>query len=114
MISKTFEIRDVGTFMPVLAVKLQPGNDNDRYLLARSGYGTSPTEQASYVMVWRLEGGGNSLATTDIYDSSSDTMRIAHQHIIENFEALESGSVICCEFITGRRAAPKLSERVTT
>lgn len=113
MVSKTFEVRDAGTFIPVLAVKLTPGCDRDRYLLARTGYGSSAELQSQYVMVWRLSGGGPSNATTDLYEQTSDTMRYAHAHIEKNFDALESGAVVDVEFITGRSAKPKVSEEYT-
>lgn len=112
MIAKTFEIRDRLTFIPVLAVKLQPSCEADRYLLARTGYGLSPHIQAQYAMVWPLSG-GKGFATSDPYEwpTSARTFLVAHRHIIERFDELESGAVVDVEFILGETQKPKKSER---
>lgn len=39
MESKIIEIRDSGTFIPALAVRLGSSDERERYLLARSGFG---------------------------------------------------------------------------
>lgn len=57
MIAKTFEVRDKATFIPVLAVKLEPGCEADRYLFGRAGYGTMPEAQRCFIMVCRVDGG---------------------------------------------------------
>lgn len=112
MIAKTFEIRDAGTFIPMLAVKLNPGCEADRYLLARAGYGRSPDDQATYVLLCQINGGGGK-CYSDIYDwgGPATTYPVAHDYIIKNFDILESGSVICTETIRGLRSTPKTSER---
>ncbi len=56
MICKTIEIRDANTFISALAVKLRPECEQDRYLLARAGYGTTGTQQAAYVVLVKLDG----------------------------------------------------------
>lgn len=114
MICKTFEIRDKGTFIPVMAVKLEPGGDRDRYLLARSGFSSRPETQAEYILVIRLAGGGDG-AHSDPYEwpGQSRTMQVAHQDIIENFDRLASGAVICVEHIMGELPEPKKSEQET-
>lgn len=113
MESKIFEVRDVGTFMPVLAVRLEPSNKADHYLLARSGYGATAHEQGDYIMLWRLQGGGPSIATTDYYEHlPHGTIQAAHAHIEKNWHELESGAVVDVEFIAGKTALPKQSESV--
>lgn len=113
MIAKIFEVRDVGTFIPILAVKLEPSCRADLYLLERTGYGRSAPQQAEYIMVWRLAGGGESPATTDLYDHNSATMKHAHNYINTHFDKLPSGAVIDVEYILGRSEKPKLSESET-
>jgi len=39
VIIKAVEIRDTGTFIPAIAIKVVPTNEGQRYLLLRSGYG---------------------------------------------------------------------------
>lgn len=113
MRSKTFELRDRGTFIPILAVRLQPDNEGDRYLLARAGFGLTPEEQARYVHLVEIAGGAGK-CSCDPYDwDRSRTKQVAHAHIIEHFDALESGSVVDVEFILGLTGEPKRSERET-
>lgn len=107
MITKTFEVRDASTFMPVLAVKLSPGCEADRYLLARAGY-QSPSE---YVWLAKIDG-GDGRSTSDPYEwpGGARTLRVAHEYIVKNWDLLESGQVIDVEFVLGERFSPKRSE----
>ena len=110
MISKTFEIRDAGTFIPVLAVKLEPVTEQDRYLLARAGFGRLPQQQAEYVLVCRISG-GEGKCTSDHHEwGGSRTMTVAHDFIRRNFDNLESGAVVDVEFILGFKPTKKESE----
>ena len=110
MIAKTFELRDRATFVPVLAVKLAPKTEADRYLLSRAGFGQMAAAQAEYVMLCGLDGGTDK-ATCDPYDWGGNRTRlICHKYIIENFDGLYSGQVIDAEFILGETTKPKVSE----
>jgi hypothetical protein len=111
MTAKTFEVRDRGTFIAVLTVRLDPDCEADRYLLARSGFGITPERQRSYVMVAKLDGGVET-ARTDPYGwpSKSWTMTAAHIWIIDHFDELESGAVIDVEFNAGLTPTCKISE----
>lgn len=112
MIAKTFEVRDVGTFIPVLAVKLCPANESDRYLLARAGYGTTPEMQSEYIQLLRFNGGsGNASCDPFHWGEGSRTMFIAHRFIISNFDTLVSGEVIDVEYILGDKLTKKRSEQ---
>ncbi len=110
MQAKTFEIRDKGTFIPMLAVKLDPGNEADRYLLARAGYGRRAIEQAGFVLLCKFNGG---VAHHDPYWWKDGTRRAAHAYIVAEWSNLESGAVIDVEFILGNTTEPKKSERET-
>lgn len=113
MTAKTFELRDRSTYIAVLAVKLTPTNEADRYLLGRSGYGTTPERQSEYILMMGLAGGEDK-CTCDPHDwtrNGTRTRFLCHQHIIENWDNLESGAVIDVEFLLGESAAPKESER---
>ncbi len=114
MISKTFEIRDEGTYIPVLAIKLSPECEADRHLLARSGYGNSPESQARYIIVIKIAGGPDGAHSDPMkWQGDTRTMPTAHLHIREHFDELEAGAVIDVEFLLGETDAPKLSERLT-
>ena len=75
MIAKTFEVRDKGTFIPVLSVKLIPACEQDRYLLAMAGYGTTPERQGEYILTCRIDGGeGHCASDAFKFSQTSRTM----------------------------------------
>ena len=109
MEAKTFEIRDKMTFIPILAVRLNPNTEQDRYLLARAGYGKNRESQREYVQLIRINGGdGNS--DCDPHGWGNRTMITAHQFIIEEWDSLASGAVIDVEYILGEATTVKRSE----
>jgi hypothetical protein len=112
MTSKILEIRDKGTFIPILATKLNPDDEAERYLLARAGYGRTPEAQSEYVLVSQILGGGTQRCTTDPYGwpGGERTYQVAHDYIRKNFDRLVSGDVVCVEFLLGERTTPKVSE----
>lgn len=110
MEAKTFEVRDDGTFIPVLAVRLNPNTEADRYLLARAGYGRKPEAQVGFVVMWQLNGGH---AHYDPNAWDGRTKRTAHKYITDNWGQLDSGAVIDVEFILDETKESKISERET-
>ena len=110
---KVFEILDRGTFKPMMAIRLNPSSEAERYLLARAGFGRYPGDQCKYVMLCELVGGGGK-AHTDIYGWDNRTTQWAQKYINEHFDELEPGAVIDVEFIAGETQTAKLSEAVTT
>lgn len=112
METKIFEIRDKATFIPVLAIKLSPTCEAERYLLARSGYGREPEIQAEYVVLFKLAG-GNNMATSNPHQwGDARTMPVAHHYIIEKWDSLKTGEVVDVELILGETTSPKKSEKV--
>lgn len=108
---KLFEVRDAATFLPVMAIKPITRDELERFLMARSGFGTTSEDHAEYVFLFRLQGGQ---VNYDIYEwGGSRTMAVAHKYIIENWEKLMSGDLICVEHILGERSEPKTSERIS-
>ena len=108
---KALEIRDARTFIAALAIDMNPSDDDDdqvRYLLRRCGY---PCNGQPNIILTRMDGNGK--ATNDPYAWGDRTFANAHHHIIENWERLSSGDVVCVETILGERDTPKLSERLT-
>lgn len=127
MNTKLFEIRDSGTFIPVMATLMLPSaepelgelvaaeyreaRDAECYLLRRAGYGF----EKPLVMVCRLEQSGFRQAAYDCYEWGQQcrTMMIAHQWIEGHWPELNSGDVIDVEFILEETKVKKRSERVT-
>lgn len=112
MNTKLFEIRDSATFIPVIAIQLQPSSEEERYLLARAGYGSSVEAQEEYILLGYLGGGDNPMKCDPMaWSSRSRTMSVAHQYIIKYWDGLDSGTVIDVMCILGESKEPKRSER---
>lgn len=105
--TKTFEIRDSATFIPVIATQLRTNLPHDAYLLGRAGY--QSTVESVPVMVTRLN---DCLSANDSYEWGNRTMLNAHKFIEENFAELMTGAVVDVEYILGERSEPKVSERL--
>lgn len=108
---KFFEIRDRATFIPVYAFRarpITPGNEAERYLLARTGYG--PLGDSECVIMGRLEGGYYSHC--DAFGWNSRTLTTAHLHLENHFDELPTGSVLDVEYILGETKTAKISERI--
>jgi hypothetical protein len=106
MNTKLFEVRDAGTFIPVIATRMVSDDEKEAYLLNRGGYSRS----IPLVLLTRIgrEDRGCHFASFEWRDL---TMQTAHDYISAHFDELESGAVIDVEFIRGLRAKPKVSER---
>jgi hypothetical protein len=104
MQTKLLEIRDRGTFIPVMATEFK-GSESG--LLRVAGYAADEF----YVIVTKLAGGEVS-AAYDPHDwpGHSRTMMEAHKFIRQHFAALAEGQVIDVEFILGETKAPKRSD----
>lgn len=105
--TKAFEIRDVGTFIPVIATQLTSTQPDEAYLLGRTGY-PLPGDSV-FVLVTRLKDGASA---NDPYNWGNRTMLQAHMHIQKHFADLPTGAVIDVEYILGESAEPKISERL--
>lgn len=107
MLTRTLEIRDRGTFIPVLAIKILCENVHERFLFARAGYGINPNKWHGIILI--------KLATAecanDIYEwTCSRTMREGHKYIQAHFSELNDGDVIDIEYILGETKEKKVSE----
>ena len=125
---KTFEVRDRGTFIPVMGILMVPTTnwpagtkeqetesegveEAERYLLRRAGYAFDHP----FVVLCRMECSGvDRNATYDPFSwgASDRTFHVAHTYIVDNWEKLKSGDVIDVEFILGDTFEPKKSERI--
>ena len=127
MVSKIIEIRDSGTFIPALAIRLGSPNEAERYLLARSGFGRTFDDQREYIVLCKINGGDPCDCHIDPFSwgQTPRTMFVAHMYLLnrqqepntgaekhDGFDALPQGAVIDVEFILGLRESPKLSECV--
>jgi len=118
MITKLFEVRDVATFIPVMAVRMKAKvpiyfymkeSKAEEYLLRRSGFWG---ETGSNLVGLAMLSGEESHMNFVPHLWEGRTMTTAHKYIAEHFDDLESGSVIDVEFILGESATKKVSERL--
>jgi|ERR1039458_7000887 hypothetical protein len=106
---KLLELRDKGTFIPLLCVDMNPDNDDQRYLLRRVGY---PCDNRPNVVITSANADGGA-ASNDPYSWGGRTFPVAHKYIIEHWVDLRDGDVVDVSFILGETKAPKVSERKT-
>lgn len=111
MFVKLFEIRDVKTFIPVMAIKLSGRTEPERYLISRTGFGKTPGEHQRFVILVRLV---DQKGQYDPLKWNCRTMETAHKTITEKWDDYESGAVIDVEYILGLSKFIKESERLTT
>lgn len=120
MQAKVLEIRDEGTFIPVLAVDMNPTVQEtpyvskadpaaQRYLLRRCGY---PCDGRPNIAISHLSADSKPMSN-DPYSWGGRTYPVAHTYIIEHWNELKDGDVVDVQFILGETAAPKTSERLT-
>lgn len=105
METKCFEVRDRGTFIPVIATKVNsaiPGAE--RFLMRRSGFQVND----EHVIIINLVDFRTCYSPYDW--NSTRTMKHAHIHIQDNFDKLLPGAVIDVEYILGETDKPRESE----
>lgn len=96
--------------MPMVAIKLDPANEAEWFLLKRAGFHTTPSE---FVLFGKIEGNGESLEYDPFaWGGGARTRSIAHAYIAQHFDSMEPGAVIDVEFIMGETKQPKVSERL--
>ena len=109
MYAKTIEIRDAGTFIPALALRLDPYNEKDRYLIARAGFGVTPSTQRKYIVLIHLT---SMKCEYDPTNWTNRTMETAHRYLIEQgLDGLLHGEVVDVQFILGETDGPRVSEQ---
>lgn len=116
METKLFEIRDSGTFMPCMAIRLTWECQEERWLLRRAGFsaegistnGLNGAEK--YILFHPL---CSDQITYDAYNwnRGARTVPLAHKYVIDNWNELKSGDVIDVQFIIGETKEKKISER---
>lgn len=103
---KCLELRDRGTFIPVICLRPVPENEGQRYLLCRDGYRGDNSEHCIIMIDAQCRG-----VSYDPYNwSDGRTKGFAHQHIEKHWHDLKDGDVIDVEFIRGETSKPKTSE----
>lgn len=102
MASKFFEVRDEGTFIPVVAIRTSPHD----YLARRAGF-SGIVEQTIVIRLTDLKAGYNG----DHGQFTGRTMNVAIDYIHEHWDELNTDEVIDVQFIVGQTDVKKRSER---
>jgi len=112
---KLIEIRDRATFIPAMAVRLFARDEEELYLLRRSGYAEVQVTDAGvepYVVLCTLDGVE---AHYDPFEwQNRRTMTTVHQHLIAHWNEVTSGDVVDVEYLLNEVREPKVSERVSS
>jgi hypothetical protein len=105
---KCLEIRDAGTFIPVICIRPVPDNEAQRWLLRRDGYRGNENEMCIIMIDAQCRG-----VAYDPYDWPRDTRTKPHAHlwIAAHWHELSDGDVVDVEFILGETSQKKVSER---
>lgn len=94
---KCLEVRDDGTFIPVICIRPVPVNHEQRYLLRRDGYRGDNSERCIIMIDAQCRG-----VAYDPYEwLAKHTHKVAHDYIRNNWDKLHDGDVIDVEFILG-------------
>jgi hypothetical protein len=102
---KLIEIRDKGTFVPAMAIRVSSVNG---YLMRRAGFGATPLVYLVHLTGQHAK--YDAFAWTRPFDR---TMRVAHLHLEEKWSEIADGDVVDVEFLLKEKPTPKTSERVT-
>ena len=105
METKIIEIRDVGTYIPVLCVEMKSNDRIEQYHLRRLGFGDRRLIQVVHI--------SRKVNQYDPFAWADRTMFRAHEFILNNWDELRSGDVVDVEYILGEKDVPKQSERLT-
>jgi hypothetical protein len=112
---KLLELRDDGTFIPLLCVNMQPGDPQywpqrrkaRYYLLRRCGHRCDGRPNIAITSL----GADGGRCSNDPYFWGDRTRATAHKYIIEHWAELSDGDVVDVEFILGETKQRKVSER---
>ena len=106
MITKCIEVRDEGTCMPMLAIKMRPDSRVEAHFLWRCGY---PRDGHGVVLMHL----SNQKASSDPYEFGGRTWPAAHAYIIQHFDELMEGAVVDVRVILGEAHEPAAPEVCT-
>jgi len=114
MAQKIIEVRDAGTHVDVLAIRLEAQNEQERYILARSGYGGGNEDFANFTLMidlnWPVSIWGSAYEC-EMDTRPSRTFYEAHRELTKNWDAYKSGDVLDVQFVIGETDHPKKSDR---
>ena len=111
MENKLIEVRDVGTTLSILFIRLSAGSVSESFLLSRVGYGRRPQEYIVAIdLIHPLRIWLNPFETR-MATQGARTLYSAHEEMTRNWEKYNSGDVLDVQYVLGETRHPKTSER---
>lgn len=104
MQTKFIEVRDKGTRIPVVAMKLDTTDEKEKAFYRSQGFGSGD----GYVLLARLD--AQELKYDSYAWSSYRTMPTAHRYLEEHFDEVPNYSVLDVRVILGEAEQPAPSE----
>ena len=105
---KLFEVRDHMTYLPCIAIRCDPANEAEYYMLARAGYGQSAHQQRQFVL---FAPESDPKLRYDPASWGDRTRQTAHRFIRASWNELETGAVIDVRVCLGETDTPAAPER---
>lgn len=103
---KVLELRDAGTFIPIICIRPAPDNKAQCLLLMRGGYSGLPTEHCIIMTDAQCRG-----VSYDPYGwGGCRTRTTGHLYIEQHWSELSDGDVVDVQFILGETSERKQSE----
>ena len=103
---KKLEIRDRGTTIPVMAIRVIGDNPYDMSFMIHSGFSTDYPD----VFLMRYDEVCECNYDPFKWQSGARTLKEAHFWIRENYDLIKDYDVVDVEYILGESTKPKISE----
>lgn len=115
---KLIELRDRGTFIPMMAIRLTWRDLTERFLLRRAGFGDEQiapesSSEEPYVIMCSLVDGDIGAQYDPYHWKNQRTFGTSHRYLIKYWNVVQSGQVVDVEYILGETQQPKQSELIT-
>lgn len=111
MENKLIEVRDIGTTLSILFIRLSAESVSESFLLSRAGYGRRPQEYIIAIdLVHPLRVWLNPFETR-MATQGARTFYLAHEEMTRNWENYRHGDVLDVQYVLGETTSPKISER---
>lgn len=110
---KLFELRDIGTHIPLIAIKIEAGfalPERANLILRRAGYSDETIQGLDghrLILVGKADGGR---FYYDPYDWCDRTFKTAHLELQENWDSYQNGDLIDVRYLLGESEEPCESE----
>lgn len=107
---KIFEVRDRGTCIPVVTIRLADLSVQEQKLAARAGYGRDAATQAAYLLLTPLAGGQPLHYDPYAWSGITRTLPAAHTWLQDHFDEMPAGAVVDVRWILGEIPQPAESD----